>query len=166
MTCETKTAALVATTLGMATVAATMAVLSATALRAEDGGTKILDRIADTRPAVGNSAPAPAEPRVIFIGDADGAVVYRADPAKRETVIARDVPQFADGVPLPQPRRIAVLAVAVSMAMPLPRPQPDADRVGSTLPGPALMRLPLPRPPSPGDEVAVAEPLPRPHRDS
>ena len=136
MTGETKTVALVATTLGMATVVALAAVISATASRADGDAPKILDRISETRPSIGLPMPKPDTPAFVLIADVDGTVVFRADPARRETQIAQGVPQIADRVPVPVARSEALLGLTMALAMPLPRPGDAPYRSGMPLPRP------------------------------
>lgn len=154
MSGETKTTALVATTLGMATVAAMVAVIGATASRADANAPKILDRISDTRAAIGVPLERPASPAAVRISDVSGTTVYSADPASRETVIAKDVPQTSDRIPVPMARSEAVLGLEVALAAPLPRPTDRPFSVG--------MRLPLPRPDAAVAVASVRQPLPKP----
>ena len=171
MTGETKTAAVVATTLGMATITAMVAVIAATTSRADADTPKILDRISDTRPAIGTATPAPEAPLHVEIADLSGTPVYRADPARQETVIAKDVPQTSDRIPVPMARSEAILGAGLALAVPLPRPDGGEYRVGMPLPrpetGPATVELasvssPLPRPVAEIDLASVRQPLPRP----
>jgi len=150
MTHETKTTALVATTLGMATLAAAVAVFAATASHAESP--KILDRLSDAAPGLVEPRLPQPKPELTEIRGTDGAVVYRHDPAAGETVLAKGFNLPVDGVPVPVARREALLGSAIAVAVPLSRPLPT-----TTL---AAVALPPERPAWATDDVAL--PLPKP----
>lgn len=150
MTHETKTMALVATTLGMATIAATVAVFAATASRAESP--KILDRLADASPGLVETRLPQPKPELTEIRDVGGTVVYRHDPAAGETVLAQGFTLPVDGIPVPVARSEALRGEAIASALPLARPMPTV-----TL---AAVALPPERPLAQTDDVAL--PLPKP----
>ena len=150
MTHETKTMALVATTLGMATLAASVAVFAATASRAESP--KILDRLADASPGLVELRLPQPKPELIEIRDVGGTLVYRHDPAAGETVLAKDFSLPVDGVPVPVSRSEALRGSAVAAALPLARPMPTVAL--------AAVALPPERPAEP--TYAISLPLPKP----
>lgn len=150
MTYETRpTTALVAGTLGMATLAAVVAVISASVSFADEPTPKILDRLSDVTPAM---ADAGSKIRVIEIRNETGTVVYRNDPASAETVVAAGMPASTAGVPVPMARAEALMSVGPSLAS-LPQARPSEM---------AAVRLPLPRPELAPRVAAYVLPLPKP----
>jgi hypothetical protein len=148
MTHEMKTTALVATTLGVATLAA--AAVIATGAWAGEKGDKIQDRLTDGRPTL-VSTGAPEEPRFVEVRDVSGRILYRNDPDRGETILAKGFIPTEAGVPMPRTRREALASAAA------PAGTPDLPAATSL---PAVVRTPLPRPP---EAAAMIEPpLPRP----
>jgi hypothetical protein len=96
MTGQLRTTALVAATLGGATVLVlAVAMLSTMAATVQRTVPKVEDRLdAETGPA-----------RRVEIRDINGTLVYLHDPRGGETVLAKGFPGPRGGVPIPRPRR-------------------------------------------------------------
>lgn len=129
MAYELRTTALVAGTLGAATFAATLAVLSATMSHAEDASASVT-KISDRLPSEASTSAVWTVDSPFEIRSRDGALLYRYDPVAAETTISAG---FSPPLPMPRPGALVVSDV------PLPLPKPAMDTL-------ALNAVPLPLP--------------------
>lgn len=139
---ELRTTALVAGTLGAATVAAALAVFSATVTRADDvAPIKISDRLpveASTSAPTVWAVDGPFE-----IRSRTGEILYSYDPVMAETTVAKG---FMPPVPQPRPEAL----VRSEVPLPLPKPALEATAEPASYDtaelDPASVPLPLPKP--------------------